>query len=434
MKVAIVGFGVEGQSSYNYFKKQGADITIVDESAAPKFTPPEGVHLIAGDGALDALQDFDVVMRVPAMNPSKIRTNGRVSSNVKEFFEQCPSKNIVGVTAAKGKGTMCSLVYEIAQAAGRRVHLAGNIGVPALDVLPDVQPDDIVVLELSSFQLWDMKQSPHIAIVGMIEPEHLEIHDGFKDYLDAKANIARWQMPDDILVYHPTNEHSKYIADTSSAAVKIPYNTQEGAYIDIADGERVLMIHGKQICKASEVQLPGIHNLENICAAVTAAWQFTQDVAAIRKAVTSFKGLPHRMQFVEKKHGVSYYDDSISTTPGSVIAVLHAFDPAKTTLIIGGQYDKGVDFSGLADEIARLQPHKVFFVGPIGEAIASLARTAGYEGEILNQWAMAEVVMAAAATAAKDGIVVLSPACASFGDFKDYKDRGNQFISAVKAL
>jgi UDP-N-acetylmuramoylalanine--D-glutamate ligase len=194
------------------------------------------------------------------------------------------------------------------------------------------------------------------------------------------------------------------------------------------------MIHGKRICTAGEVQLPGVHNLENICAAVTAAWQFTQDVDAITKAVTNFKGLPHRLQFVDSKHGVDYYDDSISTTPGSVIAALHAFEPSKTTLIIGGQYDKGVDFAGLAAEIAKLRPHKVLFVGPIGAAIANLARVAGYDSEVLEQWTMAKAVAVAAASAAENGVVVLSPACASFGDFKDYKDRGNQFIAAVSAL
>lgn len=436
MKVAIVGFGVEGRSSYDYFVAQGADVTIFDQSPTPKMTLPPGAKLISGPDAFTQLTDFDVVMRVPTVAPDSLSTHGRISSNIKEFLANCPTKNVIGVTATKGKGTITSLIADILRKAGKTVHVAGNIGVPALDVLPAVKKQDVVVLELSSFQLWDIERSPHIAVIGMIEPEHLEVHGTFEDYAGAKGNIARHQTPDDIVIYHPTNQYSRQMAELSSG-LRIAYGTRQGAYLEETYKGRYIMVDGERLCSVDDVRIPGEHNLENICAAVTAAWQLTTNREAAAAAVTAFTGLPHRLQLVATVHGIEFYDDSISTTPGSVIAALHAFTPKNTALLIGGRYDKGVDFSGLAAEMAALQPRHVVFVGPIGKNIHDLCVAAGYAGgELLVEWTMPEAVKRAygAVKAQTGGTVVLSPACASFGDFTDYKDRGDKFAAAAQSL
>jgi UDP-N-acetylmuramoylalanine--D-glutamate ligase len=288
-----------------------------------------------------------------------------------------------------------------------------------------------VVLELSSFQLWDVTASPHIAVAGMIEPEHLEVHRDMAEYVAAKSNIARFQVADDVVIYHPTNTYSAEIAKSSAAHTKLRYNTPDAAYIAgdvIKFGEQV-------ICQTADVRLPGFHNLENICAAITAAWQYTHDVAATKRAIRAFTGLEHRLEFVRKYRDVRYYNDSISTTPGSVMAAINSFEPSHELLIVGGSYNKGVDFSALASHIASVQPKKIFFVGKIGAEIARLAQLAGYEGgEVYEEWSMQQVVQRLATQARAGDVVILSPAVASFGDFANYKDRGQQFKDIVRAL
>lgn len=432
MKLAILGFGVEGLSAYNHFKDQeGIEITIFDAAKVPRIPLPDTVRFVSiENNDFGDLHGFDKLIRTPSIAPSRIVTDGEISSVMQEFFGLCPTRNIIGVTGTKGKGTISTLIRDILQQAGKRVHLAGNVGISVLDILPEVQPDDIVVIELSSFQLWDMQVSPHVAVVGMIEPEHLEIHADFADYLAAKANIAKWQQPDDVVVYHPTNEFSAQIAQQSKGR-KIRYNTPEGAQILYGD----IVVQGHAVAARGEVQIPGEHNLENICAAVTAAWQFIKNTGAIRRAIKEFTGLEHRLEFVREIGGVEYYNDSISTTPGSVRAALNSFTPANEILIIGGQYDKGVDFSDLAAELARQKPKKVWFVGPMGQKIFELARSAGYQnGELLLEWRMSEVVRKAAAIAEPGDFVVLSPAVASFGDFNNYQERGQKFKEAVEEL
>lgn len=431
MEVAILGFGDEGRAAYDFYKKQGAHITIFDQAEQPKYVAPEGTRLIHGANAFERLSGFDKVLRgSPAIRPDSIKTDGEVTSVTKEFFAASPSKNIIGITGTKGKGTIAALTHDILVAAGQHVHLVGNIGVPALAVLDDIQPDDIIVYELSSFQLWDMTKSPHVAVIGMIEPEHLEVHKDFAEYIGAKANIAKWQSSDDIVIYHPINQFSAEIAAQSKGA-KIRYNSPEGAYIDGED----IIIDDQVICSVHDVRIPGPHNLDNICAALTAAWQYTNDAAAAAKAITTYTGLPYRLEFVRNVQGVKFYNDSISTTPGSVAAALQAFEPAHEIIVIGGQYDKGAHFEGLARDLAERNPKHVLFVGPIGKRIYNLARQAGYVGgELHEQWDMSAMVQRAYALAEGGDIVILSPAVASFGDFKNYKDRGDQFTHAVEAL
>lgn len=429
MKVAVVGYGVEGESAYKYWAAKGADITIFDESESPKFAVPEGASLIAGKEALTKLNGFDIIMRVPALRPDKLKTDGQVSSVIQEFLNVCPAP-VIGVTGSKGKGTTTTLIFDILKNAGKNPHVAGNIGIPALDILPDVKKDDVVVLELSSFQLWDITKSPQVAVVVMMEPEHLDIHKDVEEYMTAKANIVKWQKPSDVTVYLPGNKMTETVA-LQGEGKKVPYTKEPGAHV--VDGNFVM--DGVVICKTSELGIPGEHNVQNACAAITAAWQFTQDVKAITKAIQEFKGLDHRLKFVTEIREVRYFDDSIGTTPGSSIAAMKAFVQPKV-LILGGS-DKGADFDELAKVINAEEVRAVVAIGDMRTKIIESLKKANYMGQIAEfdqQSTMQQIVKKCSELALPGDVVILSPACASFDMFKSYQERGDKFIEAVQEL
>ncbi|HWT40521.1 MAG TPA: Mur ligase family protein, partial [Dongiaceae bacterium] len=207
MKIAIAGYGLEGEANYLYWSKDVAnELTIVDESTVPSHPLPDGVSTILGEGAFQKLDGFDMVIRTAGLAPYKIATNGKIWSATNEFFAKCPA-SIIGVTGSKGKGTTSSLIASMLEKAGKKVWLVGNIGLPALDVLEKIQPDDIVVYELSSFQLWDLEKSPHIAVVLFIEQEHLDVHRSMEEYVEAKGQIAYHQTPQDTLIYNAENSY-----------------------------------------------------------------------------------------------------------------------------------------------------------------------------------------------------------------------------------
>lgn len=431
MKIAIAGFGVEGQSNYAYWAKDPAnELTIVDERA-PEDIPnlPQGVSVLTGEGVFGQLEGFDVVIRTAGLAPHKITTNGMVWSATNEFFAKCPAP-IIGVTGSKGKGTTASLIAAILEAAGKKVWLVGNIGIASLDVLPTIQPDDVVVYELSSFQLWDAKKSPHVAVLLMIEQEHLDVHLNMEDYVQAKANITRWQTSDELLIFNAHNAYAAGIAATSPAHT-IGFPSLETAHIH----EGVFIYGEHPLCSVNELRIPGKHNLANALAAIDAVWPFTQDAEAIKAGLGAFKGLPHRLAYVATINDVAYYDDSIATTPGSAIAALRAFPHQPKVIILGGSY-KGSDFSELARELAaQTQPTQAIVIGDEAPRIAAALDDADFsQYEILEQATANSFTRRAAERAQPGGVVLLSPSAASFGLFKNYADRGDQFIAAVHSL
>ncbi|MCL1840074.1 UDP-N-acetylmuramoyl-L-alanine--D-glutamate ligase [Candidatus Saccharibacteria bacterium] len=411
-RVAILGYGVEGQSVERYFRGW-AEIKVFDEKNGVDFEK------------LD-FSEFDYVFRSPSVRPDRIETErlsdgskysfDRVTSATRYFFEKCPAK-IIGVTGTKGKGTTCSLIAEILKAAGRKVWLVGNIGAAALDVLDEISGDDIVVYELSSFQLWDMTRSPHVAVVVHMESDHMDVHKDMAEYAAAKGNIARWQREDDVVVYDKTNPMSTEIAELSQGQ-KVGYPTGEF--------EELL----------NKLVIPGEHNRMNGEAAILAVRAVgVEDEKAIADGLGSFTGLPHRLKFVREVEGVKYYDDSISTTPGSAIAAIRAFAEPKI-LILGGS-SKGADFHGLAEVVRDGNVKKVVLVGPEGEKLEQDLIGAGYEKIVRVTevpYDMKNVVKITTETAEDGDVVILSPACASFDSFKNYADRGDQFIAAVEAI
>ena len=450
MKIIIAGYGVEGISSLIYFQQKfpDAEFVVADESPANKLPAiPDGVKLISGKNVFsEQLDGADLMVRTASLPPRNIKTSGKVWSATNEFFQECPAP-IIGVTGTKGKGTTCSLIVSILQQAGRTVYLVGNIGVPALDVLPKIKKTDIVVYELSSFQLWDLEKSPHIAVVLMIEPDHLNIHTDFADYLNAKKNIRCHQHLGDVCLYHPTNKYSREVA---AAPLDRPPDTGDnhGDTLDFAqryaipDDDQVYVrdgyfcVQNRRICSTSHLRLPGAHNLENACAAMSAVTELPITVANEQFAagLESFTGLPHRLKFVAEKNGVKYYDDSISTTPGSAIAALKAFTEPKI-LILGGS-DKGADYAELAQEIARQQMRAVIVNGANASEIIEILHKNEVSCRVVHlEMAVMPTVVETAENQAQSGdVVILSPAAASFDMFKSYNDRGEQFVAAVEKL
>ena len=450
MKIIIAGYGLEGISNLIYFRRKfpDAEFMVADERPADKLPAiPDGVKLVTGKNVFqEQLDDADLVVRTASLPPRNIETRGKVWSATNEFFDKCPAP-IIGVTGTKGKGTTCSLITAILQQAGQTVHLVGNIGVPALDVLPKIKKTDIVVYELSSFQLWDLEKSPHIAVVLMIEPDHLNVHTDFADYLNAKKNIRCHQHLGDVCLYHPTNKYSQEVAATPLD--RLPdTGDNHGDTLDFAqryaipDDDQVYVqdgyfcVQNRRICSTSHLRLPGAHNLENACAAMSAVTELPITVTDEQYAagLESFTGLPHRLKFVAEKNSVKYYDDSISTTPGSAIVALKAFTEPKI-LILGGS-DKGADYTELAQEIARQQMRAVIVNGANASEIIEILHKNKVSCQVvqLEMASMLAVVETAASQAQPGDVVILSPAAASFDMFKSYNDRGEQFVAAVGKL
>lgn len=428
MKVAIAGYGIEGHAAYRYFVQRGADITVLDDKS---IQAPSGVSVRTGLEAFSDLNGFDIVIRSPIIRPDRIKTDGKVTSVTKEFFKRCPAP-IIGVTGSKGKSTTSTLIYEMLREANRTAYLIGNIGIPALDILNKVQTGELVVYELSSFQLWDLDQSPHIAVVLMIEPEHQNVHASVDEYFTAKANIVAHQDSNDLVVYLAPNPLTSKIALLGDGQ-KIPYYEKPGAHIEAG----WIVIGKHKIIHISEIVLRGRHNIGNVCAAVTAVWQIVQDKRAVASVLRKFGGLHHRLELVDDIDGVKYYNDSYATTPNAAIAALNAFDNSKV-IILGGS-NKNADFEDLAREISRLGDdiRGVILIGATGKRLQGALSAAHVSGKklfrISGQPTMSKIVRKARSIALRGDVVLLSPSCAPFDMFATCEVRGEQFGAAVKA-
>lgn len=402
MKIALLGYGKEGQAAEKYFAARGAEITKFEN-----FTDEEILR--------EDLSGYDLILRSPSVRPHE-----GWSSMTRYFFKHCPCP-IIGVTATKGKGTTCSFIASLLRAMGEKVYLVGNIGVPAISVLDELTADSVVVYEMSSFQLWDLDRSPRVAVVGMIEPDHLNMHRDFDEYVMAKANIGRYQSESDYLVYYRDNADSLRIANESKA--------QKIAYPGVVPAEIL-----------DAVVIPGRHNRDNAEAAVVAvACYYGKSVEEfvaengdkIKAGLGDFKGLPHRLEFLREINGVLYYDDNFATNAGSIRVAVEAFGGKNIVLILGGR-DK-TDYEDLPEIYEILTTHqnirKVILMGESGHEIAKR-----YNDErFIVVESLKEAVETAKTEAEKlsDAIVLMSPAAASFDMFHDVYDRGAQFKKLV---
>lgn len=413
MRILLLGYGIEGKSAENYIKNHFKDAAV---DILENFTPTE---IKQRD-----YSSYDIIFRSPSVPPLHLKNE---SSITKYFFDHCPCP-IIGVTATKGKGTVCSLIAQILETLGEDVKLVGNIGVPAVNVLDQLSTNSIVVYEMSSFQLWDLDKSPHIAVVLRIEADHLNVHYDFNDYVTAKSHIAKYQSPNDHLVYFKNNQNSVYIAD-QSPAIKHPYPN------DHKSPQLVELL--------SALTIPGDHNKENAEAAILAvAAYYNQPVDnfisehydKIKTALAEFKGLPHHIEFVRSVNGVEYYDDSFSASYPSLDVALKAFPGRKVFLIAGGK-DRGLDLDPMKRAIFDAPNlSKAFFIGETKFKLTN--------GETPDKFAICDTLeeaISAAKTAAEqshspNAIVLLSPGSPSFDMFKNFYERGDKFKEIVKGL
>jgi UDP-N-acetylmuramoylalanine--D-glutamate ligase len=430
MKVALLGYDVEGKASYEYWSRQGHEITIHDQKTGIEI--PVGIPAVLGSEYLNNLNKYDLLVRTAGLPPQLILDKnpdvaGKITTHLNEFLRVCPTRNVIGVTGTKGKGTTSTLIAKMLAAAGKHVKLGGNIGVPPLGFLHELDQESWVVLEISSFQAIDLQHSPHIGLCLMVVPEHLNWHPDGDHYFQAKANLFAQQTPDDLAVYFCENDISRHIASTGQAQL-IPYYQQPGALVQ--DGK--IMIDNQVICEVSDLKLLGEHNWQNVCAAVTTVWEVTQDTEAMRSVLTTFTGLPFRLEFVRELDGVKYYNDSFGTTPETAIVAIKALKEPKV-VILGGA-GKGASYDELAKVVAVSNVSKVLLIGEQASRIQAALEAAGFDSFIPGGSSMDEIVRTAQAQTQPGSAVLLSPACASFDMFKDYKDRGQQFSLAVQAL
>lgn len=444
MKIALIGFGLEAKSAYDYFKSidQNNTFEIYDENSKSKIELPNGVKFFGDFHDFSKIQ-ADLIVRTPAVNPSRLPKNAKITSVTNLFFEKCPAP-IIGVTGSKGKGTVSSFIAEILRVAGLRVHLVGNIGLPALNELSKIKKDDAVIYELSSFQLWDAQKSPHIAILNNLEVDHLDVHDGFEDYVAAKMNIAKNQIENDFFIFNA--ENPIVLKNVENLKSQLKAELQPFQNYNLAHIQENHFLWGDEVLFETDIlKIPGEHNQKNACAAMIATFDFLREkgfeIEKIfdfwREGLSKFTGLPHRLKFVREFEGVRFYDDSIATTPGSAIAALNSFEKPKI-LILGGS-NKGADLSELIEKIAKMpeqELRKVILMGAESEKLAKKLILSGFE-RFINLGAktnMQEVVKTAFENAKSGDVVILSPAHASFDMFKSYVDRGEQFVENVNLL
>lgn len=456
--IAILGIGMEGIALIDFLSDKVREITIFDQRSAEELIKKAEPELLSKTKAilkdsdvvkvlgqsLDQadLDDFNIIFRSPSVpyNHPKLveaRKAGRtVSSQIKLFFELCPCR-IIGVTGTKGKGTTASLISEILKKTKNYsdVYLAGNIGIPAITLIPSLKKDDIVILELSNFQLADMVQSPQIAVVTNLGTDHLDYHATREEYVDAKFNILKYQSENDICIL---NRESTFDDLTGMKSKKIYFSNkgdrdQADAVIVRKDGLDELQIrigeNWVKVCDQSEINLAGRHNLENIAAASIVGTVLGVSIDDIKEAVRHFEGLPFRLDFIREISGVRYYNDSFATNPGPTIAAIDAF--AEDKIMIFGGSSKNADFTDLAQKVSESNVVSVILIGAERERIKQALLLANFKGYIVEAKSLEEVVVEAANIAKAGSVVIFSPACASFDMFKNYKDRGKKFGQAV---
>jgi UDP-N-acetylmuramoylalanine--D-glutamate ligase len=427
-KIAVVNSGgiVESVSNVKFLEKQGAKVTVIDSTQ--------------GENPLADLDKYDLIVRSPGVKIStleKFVSREKITSQIKIFFDLCPAE-IIGVTGTKGKGTTSSLIYEMLKKQGFDAYVGGNIGLPPFEFLDRLNAQSEVVLELSSFQLMDLKKSPHIAVMLMITSEHLDWHGSVEEYIDAKRNLVRGQSEKDFAIlnrdYPATNESDIHTSGKIFTTSRERTAAEEGCFV--RDGKVWLRVDGQetQIIDTNEILLPGKHNWENVCAASMAAYVAGVSKENMASVLRTFKGLEHRLELVAMVNGVRYYDDSFSTTPETAIAAIEAFKEPEV-LILGGS-SKNSDFSELGSVISKAENVKLIIgVGVEWEKIKTqIAESLSTIPVIEGAKDMATIVAAAYKLAVPGDVVLLTPACASFDIFKNYKDRGEQFKEEVLKL
>lgn len=449
-RVALIGTGVSHTELIELFLRKGIDVTVLDRKTKDQLDPELysrlhslGARFILGEGYLDRLSDFDVVYRTPGMyyyNPklSKAREDGVIiTSEIESFFQLCPCK-IYAVTGSDGKTTTTTIISEFLKAEGYKVWLGGNIGKALLPRIESISETDVAVVELSSFQLISMRQSPDVAVITNIAPNHLDVHSSMEEYIQAKCNILDHQTAFSRAVLNSDNEETigllGHVRGRVSTFSRL-HPVTLGAYLD---GDRVLCYsdgrRSVKIIPASRIKIPGEHNIENYLAAISAVWGDVS-VDSICRVARHFGGVEHRIEFVRELDGVRYYNDSIASNPTRVIAGLRSFN--KRIIIIAGGYDKKIPFEPLAGPVNEFVKVLILMGDTASKIEKAVTDTPLYDSsklKILHAGSMSEAVALARENAEPGDIVSLSPACASFDMYPNFEARGRDYKSIVSAL
>lgn len=438
-KIAVLGLGVSNRPLVRLLLDFGCQVTGCDKTPREKLDgevlelEKAGCTLHVGENYLDGVE-ADVVFRTPGMHPANpaiqalVSRGAQVTSEMEVFFEVCPC-TILAVTGSDGKTTTTTLVSEMLKAEGKTVWLGGNIGTPLLPLVRQMQPSDFAVVELSSFQLMDMKRSPARAVITNLAPNHLDIHKDMAEYVQAKTNIFRYQDENGILILNADNPITAAFRGNGKTLF---FSRQKEADVCLADG--VICRHGEKVLKTSEILIPGVHNVENYMAAIAMVDGLVSD-ETIRQVARTFGGVEHRIELVRVKDGVRFYNDSIASSPSRTIAGLRSF-PEKVILIAGG-YDKHIPYDVLGPEICA-HVKKLFLGGATGEkirqAVISCPEYDPKALEITDCGSFEPAVRAAAAAAKAGDVVLMSPASAAFDQFKNFMVRGDFYKKLVKEL
>lgn len=428
-KILILGLGKEGMDTLIFLKKifPEKEIGIADQDpncqAKISHLHFKKIHFHLGKNYLTFLKDYDLIIKSPGVpihlpEVEECFLKKKITSQTEIFFENCPGK-IIGITGTKGKSTTTYLIYKILKEGGLRAHLIGNIGKPVLNLLFSVQKDDIFVYELSSHQLYNLKRSPHVAVFLNIFPEHLDYYLSFEEYLMAKSNIFLWQKENDYLVYNEEDENIKKIvkrAKSKKIGVKKPY-------------DKILEEVG-----IKKFPFVGKFYYLNVAVSIEVGKIFGIEKKKIKKAIETFKPLPHRLEYVGCFRGIHFYNDSLSTIPETTIAALEALGKRVETLILGG-FDRGLSFEKLAKEILNRKIKNLILFPVSGDRIWREILNHSGEKKLPKTFMvqnMSDAVDIAFKLTSKGKICLLSPASPSFGLFKNYKERGDLFKKYVK--
>ena len=450
-KVAFIGAGVSHKRCIEQFVELGAQVTLCDQKKSLEDFGAYAdtlrrlhVRLSLGEHYTDGFAGQDIIMRTPGYEYYKpelqaaLQAGTKVTSEVELFFELCPCE-IVAVTGSDGKTTTTTLISKMFEAAGRKVFLGGNIGAALLPQLADVTPEAVAVVELSSFQLISMRVSPKVAVVTNVTPNHLDHHKDMQEYIDAKRNILLWQVPPCRAVLGFENEISRGMQkDCKGEQVWFTrlHDTDKGAFLRESDDTLCYAENGvvTPILPRAEVKLRGLHNVENLLAAIAAVWGRVP-VEAMRQVGSTFTGVEHRIEPVRTLDGVTYYNDSIASSPTRTIAGLRSFN--QKIILIAGGYDKKIPYEPLAPEILA-HVKTLVLMGATGPRIEAAVRGCpGFDESaltILHADSMQHAVELARGAAQPGDVVSLSPASASFDLYPNFEVRGRDYKNSVNNL
>jgi UDP-N-acetylmuramoylalanine--D-glutamate ligase len=436
-KIAVLGLGVSNRPLVRLLLEFGCDVTGCDRTPREKLDNEvlelerAGCKLRTGENYLDGVE-ADLLFRTPGMHPANpaiqtlVAQGAKVTSEMEVFFSVCPC-NLIAVTGSDGKTTTTTLVSEMLKAAGKTVWLGGNIGTPLLPLVRQMKPDDYAVVELSSFQLMDMTHSPARAVVTNLAPNHLDIHKDMEEYIQAKVNLFRFQKPGDLLILNADNDITSGFMGNGVTR----FFSRRGKAAHVCLQGDMITRGGEPVLDVKDILLPGVHNIENYMAAIAAVEGLVSD-DAIRHVAKNFGGVEHRIELVRIKDGVRYYNDSIASSPSRTIAGLRSF-PEKVILIAGG-YDKHIPYDVLGPEICA-HVKKLFLCGATAPQIrAAVEACGGEQPEMTDCGNFENAVRTAAASAETGDVVLMSPASASFDEFKNFMVRGEFFKKIIKEL